>query len=85
MKRMHLPAGLALALLGAQATMPGLAGELLVGAIADPSGQRIYVAISGGNEIAVVDTPSWTVVERWSTGDEPDALGIVPRAPESPL
>ena len=52
------------------------------GAIADPSGKRVYVAISGGNEIAVVDTASWKVVDRWPTGDEPDALGIVgPAAP----
>ncbi|WP_238389727.1 gluconolaconase [Pseudoxanthomonas koreensis] len=58
-------------------TMPGRAA-LPIGAIADPSGQRVYVAISGGNEIAVVDTASWKVVERWPTGDEPDALGIVP-------
>jgi YVTN family beta-propeller protein len=50
---------------------------LPIGAIADPSGARVYVAISGGNEVAVVDTASWTVVERWPTGDEPDALGIV--------
>ena len=58
-------------------TMLGRAA-LPIGAIADPSGERVYVAISGGNEIAVVDTASWTVVERWPTGDEPDALGIVP-------
>ena len=58
-------------------TMLGRAA-LPIGAIADPSGERVYVAISGGNEIAVVDTTSWTVVERWPTGDEPDALGIVP-------
>ncbi|AKC88129.1 gluconolaconase [Pseudoxanthomonas suwonensis] len=63
-------------------TMLGRAA-LPIGAIADPSGQRVYVAISGGNEIAVVDTASWAVVERWPTGDEPDALGIVavPAAP----
>ena len=57
-------------------TMLGRAA-LPIGAIADPSGRRVYVAVSGGNEIAVVDTASWTVVERWPTGEEPDALGIV--------
>jgi len=57
-------------------TMLGRAA-LPIGAIADPSGERVYVAISGGNEIAVIDTTTWTVVERWPTGDEPDALGIV--------
>ena len=58
-------------------TMLGRAA-LPIGAIADPSGRRVYVAVSGGNQVAVVDTGSWTVVERWATGDEPDALGIVP-------
>lgn len=47
-----------------------------IGVIADPSGKRVYVAISGSNEIAVVDTARWAVVERWPTGEEPDALGI---------
>lgn len=65
-------------------TMLGRAA-LPIGAIVDPSGLRAYVAISGGNEIAVVDTATWTVVDRWQTGDEPDALGIVagpaPREP----
>ncbi|GAB3513920.1 hypothetical protein GCM10027400_22930 [Pseudoxanthomonas daejeonensis] len=63
-------------------TMLGRAA-LPIGVISDPSGKRVYVAISGGNEIAVVDTASWSVVERWPTGDEPDALGIVtdPAAP----
>ena len=58
-------------------TMLGRAA-LPIGAIADPSGARVYVAISGGNEIAVVDTTGWKVVERWATGEEPDALGVVP-------
>ncbi len=52
---------------------------LPIGVIADPDRARVYVAISGGNEIAVIDTNSWKVVERWKTGKEPDALGIVAR------
>ncbi len=50
---------------------------LPIGVIADPSAPRVYVAISGGNEIAVVDTDTWQVTERWPTGRQPDALGIV--------
>lgn len=50
---------------------------LPIGVIADPQRPRVYVAISGGDEIAVVDTGSWTVVDRWQTGREPDALGIL--------
>src|SRR5690606_29615530 len=61
-------------------TMLGRAA-LPIGAVADPDGRRVYVAISGGNQVAVVDTARWKVVERWSTGDEPDALAIVPPAP----
>ncbi|WP_238376620.1 YncE family protein [Luteimonas abyssi] len=51
---------------------------LPIGVVADPRRPRVYVAVSGGNEIAVVSTRDWTVVERWPTGDEPDALAIVP-------
>ena len=58
-------------------TMLGRAA-LPIGVVADPSRPRAYVAISGGDRIAVVDTRAWTVVEYWSAGREPDALGIVP-------
>lgn len=58
-------------------TMLGRAA-LPIGVIADPSGKRVYVAISGGDEIAVVDTTRWQVVGQWKTGREPDALGVVP-------
>lgn len=61
-------------------TMLGRAA-LPIGAVADPDGRRVYVAISGGNQIAVVDTGKWKVVERWATSDEPDALAIVSPAP----
>lgn len=57
-------------------TMLGRAA-LPIGVIADPDGMRVYVAVSGGNEIAVVDRRTWQVIERWETGNEPDALGIV--------
>ncbi|MFC3551221.1 beta-propeller fold lactonase family protein [Lysobacter cavernae] len=57
-------------------TMLGRAA-LPIGVIADPLRPRAYVAISGGDEIAVIDTREWKVVEHWKTGREPDALGIV--------
>lgn len=59
-----------------QDTMLGRAA-LPIGAIADPSGERVFVAISGADRIAVVDAATWTVVDWWETGREPDALGIV--------
>ncbi|HEY0503325.1 MAG TPA: YncE family protein [Lysobacter sp.] len=57
-------------------TMLGRAA-LPIGVIADPKQPRVYVAISGGDEIAVIDTAQWKVVDHWKTGREPDALGIV--------
>ena len=48
-----------------------------IGAVVDPTRQRAYVAISGGDRIAVIDTREWKVVDHWSAGREPDALGIV--------
>ncbi|NZA27514.1 gluconolaconase [Luteimonas sp. SJ-92] len=67
-------------------TMLGRAA-LPIGALAhpDPAVARVYVAISGGNEIAVVDSRTWSVVARWRTGNEPDALGIVGAAPPPAL
>jgi DNA-binding beta-propeller fold protein YncE len=53
-------------------------GALPIGVIADPVRPRVYVAISGANRIAVVDSANWTVVEYWDTGNQPDALGVVP-------
>lgn len=49
---------------------------LPIGVIADPRRPRAYVAISGADEIAVIDTVRWAVIDRWPTGREPDALGI---------
>jgi len=51
---------------------------LPIGAIADPRRPRVYVAVSGGDEIAVVDRRRWRVVARWPTGREPDALALSP-------
>ncbi|NHA15752.1 YncE family protein [Thioalkalivibrio sp. XN279] len=50
---------------------------LPIGIEVAPDGKRAFVAISGGNEIAVIDTADWEIVDRWETGREPDALGWV--------
>ncbi len=47
---------------------------LPIGVIADPFRPRVYVAISGADQIAVVDSGTWQVVDHWKTGREPDAL-----------
>lgn len=50
---------------------------LPIGIEIHPDGSRAYVAVSDGDEVAVIDTGSWAITQRWSTGREPDALGIV--------
>ncbi|RZA37076.1 MAG: gluconolaconase [Lysobacteraceae bacterium] len=58
-------------------TMLGSAA-LPIGIVVDPARPRAYVAVSGGDRIAVVDIRSWKVVDYWAAGSEPDALGVVP-------
>jgi len=50
---------------------------LPIGIEIQPDGARAFIAVSGGNHLAVIDTASWEVVDRWTTGREPDALGII--------
>lgn len=54
---------------------------LPIGIIAHPGGGRAYVAVSGANEVAVIDTGTWEIVDRWTTGREPDALGVIVTGP----
>ncbi|KAF1707189.1 YncE family protein [Pseudoxanthomonas sacheonensis] len=48
-----------------------------IGTVVDPVRQRAYVAISGGDRVAVIDTREWKVIDHWPAGREPDALGLV--------
>jgi YVTN family beta-propeller protein len=50
---------------------------LPIGVIAHPDGSRVYVALAGGDEIAVIEAGIWEIVARWPTGREPDGLGII--------
>lgn len=59
-----------------QPTMLGT-GALPIGAIVHPRGGRAFVAMSGLDRIAVIETTHWQVIDWWPTGREPDALGIV--------
>lgn len=63
-----------------EATMLGRAA-LPIGVVVAGDRPRAYVAISGGDRIAVIDTQRWQVIDYWVTGREPDALGIVAGAP----
>lgn len=49
---------------------------LPIGIVIHPDGSRAFVAVSGGDEVAVIDTRRWEITARWATGREPDALGI---------
>ncbi len=55
---------------------------LPIGVIADRCRPRAYVAISGADLVAVIDTRAWTVVDHWQTGREPDALALSGRSCE---
>lgn len=59
-----------------QPTMLGNAA-LPIGVAVAADRPRAYVAISGADRIAVVDTERWQVVDYWVTGREPDALAII--------
>lgn len=48
-----------------------------IGVLVSADGKRVFAALSGGDEIAVIDTATWQVTARWATGREPDALAIV--------
>jgi YVTN family beta-propeller protein len=50
---------------------------LPIGVEIHPDGRRAFVAVSGGDEVAVIDTTTWRIVDRWPTGREPDALGVI--------
>jgi len=58
---------------------PSMLGDtaLPIGVRVAPDGRYAYVAISGGDTVAVIETTGWTVTARWPTGREPDALAIV--------
>lgn len=51
---------------------------LPIGIALDPVRPRAYVALSGADRIAVVDTQKWQVIDYWVTGREPGALTLTP-------
>lgn len=63
---------------------PSLLGQtaLPIGVRVDPDGRRAYVAISGGDRVAVIDVDGWKLRTHWATGREPDALAIVGADPQ---
>lgn len=57
---------------------PSLLGTtaLPIGLAIEPNGQHAFVAISGGDQVAVIDMENWLVIDRWASGREPDALAV---------
>ena len=53
------------------------AGSFPVGVVVSADGRRAFVAITGGDRIAVLDTKTWSVTGFWEAGDEPDGMGVV--------
>jgi hypothetical protein len=45
--------------------------------IVHPDGSRAFVALSGADQVLMIDTAKWKILARWATGREPDALGVV--------
>jgi YVTN family beta-propeller protein len=58
---------------------PTLLGQaaLPIGVTIAPDGAHAYVAVSGADQVAVIDTTTWQITARWPTGREPDALGVI--------
>lgn len=53
-------------------------GALPINIAVDPRQPRAYIAVSGVDRIAVVDTEKWQVVDYWVTGREPGGVVLVP-------
>lgn len=53
-------------------------GAFPIGIALDPRKPRAYVAVSGVDRIAVVDTETWKVIDYWVTGREPGGVVWVP-------
>lgn len=52
-----------------------------IGILITPDGSHAFVANPGRDEVAVIDLASLEIIQRIQTGDTPDGLGWIPRAP----
>jgi YVTN family beta-propeller protein len=50
------------------------AGKAPEGILIEPGGSRAYVAVSGDNQVAVLNVLTWEVTDRFSTGMGPDGM-----------
>jgi len=50
-------------------------GKRPQGIVFSPDGHRGYFALSGSNQVAVIDVPGRKLVENFETGLDPDGIG----------
>jgi YVTN family beta-propeller protein len=53
-------------------------GKQPEGILVTPDGSRVFVAVNGDNNVAVIDPKTWTVAARISAGAGPDGMAWVP-------
>ena len=52
-------------------------GKAVEGILVTPDGAKAYVAESGDDSVAVIDTKTWTVTSRIKAGAGPDGMAWV--------
>jgi len=56
---------------------PGIDNGVPIGLIFSSDSNRLYIANSNANQIVVVDTSSWKILETFETGDTPDGIAYI--------
>ena len=52
-----------------------------IGILIEPDGRRAYIANTNVDLVTVLDLETWSVVDRFATGKQPDGLGLTRAAP----
>ena len=53
-------------------------GRMPEGILVPPGGSRVYVAVNGDNQIAVIELATWQIASRIQTGRGPDGMAWIP-------
>jgi YVTN family beta-propeller protein len=51
-------------------------GKRPQGIVFSPDGQRGYFALSGSDQVAVIDVPGRKLIQNFETGLDPDGIGL---------
>ncbi len=57
---------------------PGVTQGIPIGLTFSNDGNRLFVANSNANQIVVIDTSTWKVMETFETGPTPDGIAFIP-------